>query len=253
MKKENILVALIISIGVVVAACFLGGAFKNRNVADDTISVVGLGTVDFTSDEILWQGSFATRAMEAQEAYSKILQDKEKVKAFFKAKGFSDEEIKFGAVSVNKTFRNITVKNENNYETRTESIFDGYTAMQNVIFSAKKQPELMKKIEQVADETAELLTSGIEFNSSAIQYSYSDLPSLKHNLIEKATQDAKERAEKIIKTGDGNRGKLKTASMGVFQITGVGSNEEDSYGGNFDIYSKQKTARITVRLTYNLK
>ena len=40
--------------------------------------------------------------------------------------------------------------------------------------------------------------------------------------------------------------------MGVFQITGQGSTEEDSYGGNFDIYSKNKTARITVRLEYEL-
>jgi len=46
---------------------------------------------------------------------------------------------------------------------------------------------------------------------------------------------------------------LKDASMGVFQITGKGSIEEDSYGGNFDTYSKFKTARITVRLTYNLE
>jgi hypothetical protein len=40
--------------------------------------------------------------------------------------------------------------------------------------------------------------------------------------------------------------------MGVFQITGTGSVEEDSYGGNNDIYSKNKTARITVRLEYIL-
>ena len=46
--------------------------------------------------------------------------------------------------------------------------------------------------------------------------------------------------------------KLKEASMGVFQITGKNSVEEDSYGGNNDTYNKEKTARITVRLTYEL-
>jgi hypothetical protein len=40
--------------------------------------------------------------------------------------------------------------------------------------------------------------------------------------------------------------------MGVFQITGKGSTEEDSYGGINDTYSKSKTARITVRLEYEL-
>ena len=41
--------------------------------------------------------------------------------------------------------------------------------------------------------------------------------------------------------------------MGVFQITGQGSTEDDSYGGIYDTYSKNKTARITVRLEYQLE
>jgi hypothetical protein len=76
---------------------------------------------------------------------------------------------------------------------------------------------------------------------------------LKQSLIEKATKDASERANKIVNTADGDLGKLKNASMGVFQITGQGSTEDDSYGGNFDTYSKNKTARITVRLEYELE
>ena len=72
-------------------------------------------------------------------------------------------------------------------------------------------------------------------------------------MIEKATKDASERANKIVNTADGKIGKLKSASMGVFQITGQGSTEEDSYGGINDIYSKNKTARITVRLEYGLE
>lgn len=71
-------------------------------------------------------------------------------------------------------------------------------------------------------------------------------------MIENATKDANERAAKIVKTANGSLGKLKKATMGVFQITGQGSTEEDSYGGNNDTYSKNKTARITVRLEYVL-
>ena len=101
---------------------------------------------------------------------------------------------------------------------------------------------MMQKIEAVSNKTAELINSGIELSSNTIQYTYSNLPSLKQSLIEKATQDASERANKIVNTADGSIGKLKTASMGVFQITGQGSTEEDSYGGINDIYSKNKTA-----------
>lgn len=244
---------LVIGISIIITALILGTAFKNRNENLDTISVVGLGTTDFISDEILWSGSFATKSFDIKEAYNKMISDQKIVSDFFLSKGFKKEEFTFGAVQFNKRFREVRIENpENVYQTKYEQVFDGYEATQTITFSAKKNPDLMKRIEEVSSKTSELINSGIELTSNSIQYTYSNLPNLKHSLIEKASKDASERAQKIVKTADGSLGKLKSASMGVFQITGQGSTEEDSYGGNFDTYSKNKTARITVRLEYEL-
>jgi uncharacterized protein len=251
MKYNFVLRSLITAIAIILTAFILGSAFKNRNATQDSISVVGLGTRDFESDEIYWTGSYSAKAMQAKDAYNTINSDREKVKLFFIAKGFQPNEFSFGGVSFEKTFRTINIESKGEM-VKTEQIFDGYTARQTVSFSSRKDPVLMKKIETVVDQTSELINSGIEFDGDRVQYTYSDLAGLKHNLIEKGSQDAKERAEKIVKTAGGHFGKLKDASMGVFQITGKGSIEEDSYGGNNDTYSKSKTARITVRLTYNL-
>ena len=251
MKSDSLLKPIIIGLAIIITALILGNAFKNRNAKQDTISVIGLGTKDFVSDEIYWSGNFAAKALDAKDAYNLITADKAKVKQFFLSKGFKETEIIFSGVNFDKSYRTVTIEGENN-STKSESIFDGYTATQTISFSSKKNPELMKKIETVIDQTAELINSGIQFNPNQVQYTFSDLPSLKHDLIEKATQDAKERAQKIVKTGKGDMGKLKDASMGVFQITGKGSVEEDSYGGTNDTYSKDKTARITVRLAYIL-
>ncbi len=251
MNKTSLLNSLIIGLSIFATAIILGSAFKNRNAKQDTISVTGLGTKDFISDEIYWSGNFSTKAMDAKDAYNHLNNDKEKVKSFFLSKGFKENEFSLGGVNFEKSFRTITIESKDN-ETKTEQVFDGYTATQNISFTSKKNSDLMKKIESVIDHTAELINSGIQFNPATPQYTYSDLPSLKHNLIENASQDAKERAEKIVKTANGNLGKLKNASLGVFQITGTGSTEEDSSGGNYDIYSKEKTARITVRLEYVL-
>ena len=251
MKSDSLLKPIIIGLAIIITALILGNAFKNRNAKQDTISVIGLGTKDCVSDEIYWSGNFAAKAMDAKDAYNLITADKAKVKQFFLSKGFKETEIIFSGVNFDKSYRTVTIEGENN-STKSESIFDGYTATQTISFSSKKNPELMKKIETVIDQTAELINSGIQFNPNQVQYTFSDLPSLKHDLIEKATQDAKERAQKIVKTGKGDMGKLKDASMGVFQITGKGSVEEDSYGGTNDTYSKDKTARITVRLAYIL-
>lgn len=244
---------LVIGVSIIITSLILGTAFKNRNENLDTISVVGLGTTDFISDEILWSGSFATKSFDIKEAYNKMISDQKIVADFFLSKGFKKEEFTFGAVQFNKRFREVRIENpENVYQTKYEQVFDGYEATQTITFSAKKNPDLMKRIEEVSSKTSELINSGIELTSNSIQYTYSNLPNLKHSLIEKASKDASERAQKIVNTADGSLGKLKSASMGVFQITGQGSTEEDSYGGNFDTYSKNKTARITVRLEYEL-
>jgi uncharacterized protein len=251
MKTESLLKPLIIGIAIIVTAIILGTSFRNRNITQDSISVVGLGTRDFESDEIYWSGKYSAKAMLAKDAYNMIKEDREKVKAFFEAKGFKLNEFNFGGVTFEKSYRTITLESKGDV-TKTEEVFNGYIATQSISFSSRKDPALMKKIESVVDQTSELINSGIEFDGDRVQYTYSNLASLKHNLIEKASQDAKERAQKIVNTADGELGKLKDASMGVFQITGQGSNEEDSYGGNNDTYSKNKTARITVRLTYTL-
>jgi len=251
MRTEPFLKPVITGIAIIVTALILGAAFKNRNATQDSISVVGLGTRDFESDEIFWTGRYSAKAMLAKDAYNMINEDREKVKAFFVSKGFKLNEFNFGGVNFEKAFRTVTIETRGEV-TKVEQIFDGYIATQTISFSSRKDSALMMKIEKVVDQTSELINSGIEFDGDPVQYTYSDLPSLKHNLIEKASQDAKERAEKIVITASGQLGKLKNASMGVFQITGKGSIEEDSYGGNNDTFSKDKTARITVRLTYTL-
>ena len=250
---EKIKSSIIIGVAIIITAWILGKSFQNRNQNLDSISVIGLGTKDFVSDEILWSGSFNAQSMDIKTAYNKIVSDQKIVRDFFISKGFKPDEFNFGAVNFQKKFREIrSENNENNYQTRYEQVFDGYEATQTISFSAKKNPDLMKRIEEVSSKTSELVNSGIELTSNSIQYTYSDLPSLKQSLIENATKDANERATKIVKTADGSLGKLKRASMGVFQITGQGSTEEDSYGGINDTYSKNKTARITVRLEYEL-
>jgi hypothetical protein len=250
--ESRIKSSIIIGIAIIITAFILGQSFKNRNENLDSISVIGLGTKDFVSDEILWSGSFTANSMDIKSAYSKIISDQKIVSNFFISKGFKPNEFSFGAVNFQKKFREIrTLTAENGY-VNSEQVFNGYEATQSISFSAKKNPQLMKRIEEVSSKTSELINSGIELTSNSIQYTYSDLPSLKQSLIEKATKDANERANKIVNTADGDLGKLKGATMGVFQITGQGSTEEDSYGGNNDTFSKNKTARITVRLEYNL-
>ena len=76
---------------------------------------------------------------------------------------------------------------------------------------------------------------------------------MKLSLIERASADARVRAEKIATNAGAKVGRVASAKMGVFQITGANSNEEFSAGGSFNTSSRQKKARITMKVEYRVK
>ena len=76
---------------------------------------------------------------------------------------------------------------------------------------------------------------------------------MKLSLIERASADARTRAEKIAANAGAKIGKVRSARMGVFQITGANTNEEFSAGGSFNTSSRNKKARITMRIEYRIK
>lgn len=111
----------------------------------------------------------------------------------------------------------------------------------------------VEKIEKISIEVTELLNEGVNFYSEAPRYYYTRLADLKIEMISKATEDARIRAEKIAAYSNGKLGALQAAKMGVFQITGQNSDENYSWGGTFNTSSKDKTASITMKLVYKVK
>jgi hypothetical protein len=59
---EKIKSSIIIGVSIIITVFILGRSFQNRNENLDSILVIGLGTKDFVSDEILWSGSFTTNS-----------------------------------------------------------------------------------------------------------------------------------------------------------------------------------------------
>ena len=211
----------------------------------NTITVKGLGATDFKSDLIVWEGRFTTINKTLYEAYSQLSSNREIIKEFLKRNGISEKETIFGAVSTSERTKNI-------YNSEGNVIgeeFIGYRLRQSVRIESRD----LEKVELVSRAITEVLKSGIEFYSESPSYFYTKLQDVKLDLISKATDDAKTRANIIAKNGGASIGDLKSAQMGVFQIVGQNSNEEYSWGGSFNTTSKYKTATITMDLTYELE
>lgn len=236
--------SIIIGVVILAAAILLGNAYKYKFISSETIVVTGMAEKDFTSDQIVWKGGFTRTGFELKQAYALIKEDELAIRSYLKAKGLPDSNMVFSAIDVHKDFQ--TEFDATGRTSRT--VFNGYTLTGEVKVDSKD----IAGVEKISREVTDLLQKGIEFNSQKPAYYYSKLNELKIDLLLKAAEDAKLRAETIAKGSAAGLSNLKKATMGVFQITGKNDNEDFSYGGSFNTSSKQKTASITLKVEYQV-
>lgn len=242
---KNQLSAIFFSMAIVLSSILLGNAFMNRNNVKGSISVTGLGKTNFTSDLIVWEGVFAKTNTQLKQAYSGLEKDKQIILDYLKSMGVNEEAIVFTAVKTEQKRKNI-YSNDGKY---MGDEFIGYTLRQTVQIESKE----VEKVEEISREITELLNKGVQLYSNPPRYYYTQLEDLKIELVSQATENARYRAEKIAGNSKSELDDLRSAKMGIFQITGQHSNEDYSWGGAFNTSSKEKTASITMKLEYSVK
>jgi hypothetical protein len=235
---------ILISLAVMVTGLILGKSYLSKGKPDPKIKVIGKGEETFDSDLIVWNASFSRNDSDLKVAYSALNLDLQMLRVYLKSKGVSDKDIIIEAANIEKQYSN-EVDAEGKIISTT---FNGYNITQNV----KVQSKNVSLIERVSREVSELINAGIELDSKAPEYYYTKMADLKLKMIEKATSDARKRAEKIAENGGGSLGKLHQADMGVFQITAENSSEDYEWGGSFNTSARRKTAHITIRLEYTV-
>src|SRR5947209_6509471 len=86
------------------------------------------------------------------------------------------------------------------------------------------------KIAQIAREATELINQGILIESNAPQYFYTKIGDLKIEMLGEAAKDAKTRAEQIAASTGNSIGAVRSAKMGVLQVTAADSTEVSDGG-----------------------
>lgn len=233
---------LVIGISFIIGLFILGNAYKYRSTTMETITVTGSAEKDFVSDLIVWRGSYSRKSMDLKSAYAQLKEDENAIRTYLSGKGISNNELVFSAVNINKEFNYKTDQNGRSLGQE----FSGYNLSQDV----KVESSNVDKIAQISREATELIEKGIEFNSSSPLFYYTKLTEVKMDLLAKASADGKKRAEIIAENAGNSLGKLKKATLGVFQITGKNSDEDYSYGGTFNTSSRNKTGSITIRMEF---
>ena len=236
---------IIPGIAAIVCAFVLGNAYTYKFRAQDTVVVTGLGETEFASDLIVWSGAITAEAANAAAGYAQIETSKRKVQEYLAAKGIPAEAVVFDFVNVNKQFAPVY----NAGGSWAGQRFTGYELRQRFTVESKE----VDKVEAVSREMPSLIAQGVSIEAYQPDYYYTRRDDVKLSLIERASADARTRAEKIAANAGAKIGKVRSARMGVFQITGANTNEEFSAGGSFNTSSRQKKARITMRIEYRIK
>ena len=236
----------LIALAIVVAAWVLGEAWMYKYRCEDKVVVTGLGEQEFTSDLIVWDGCIAVESGDRANGYAQIERDKSRVLRYLKDKGVDESQVRFNFVDVTKVYNSM-------YSGEGKYMGERWTGVYRLTQRFEVESGDVEKVEKVSREISSLIAEGLDIDVYSPSYYCTKLDEVKQELIKRASADARERAENIARNAGARLGKVMSARLGVFQITGVNSDEDYAYGGTFNTSSREKVGRITVRVEYRVK
>ncbi len=233
-KLQLILLSIILALGLIFAV-----KIGTSSLANDKITVTGSAYKIVKSDSAKLDFEIVTRNSTKQAAYNLAKTQLPVVKKYLTDKGLTDIEIKAsnGYYSY-KYLPNGTVTNDIAYYNLSQPI----TVKSNDV----------QKIKEVSTDIQNLLTKNIDINILNTDYYYSGLASLKIELLQDATTDAKKRATAMLKATHNHPGKIQSVNMGVFQITPIDSTNVSDMGIN-DTSSIDKKVTAVANVVFRIK
>jgi hypothetical protein len=160
-----------------------------------------------------------------------------RIKQYLMSKGISENQMTISSIS------STTLHDERDENGRESSEITGYSLRQQVEVRSND----VERVAQIAREATELIDQGILLESSPPQYSYTQLGDLKIEMLGEAAKDAKTRAEQIAASTGNKIGTLRSAKMGVMQITAADSTDvSDSGISDTSSIDKDMTAVVNI-------
>ena len=233
-----VLPAGVLALGLVIASAIGGWSFVKGRRADQSVTVTGSARKRIRSDLVIWKAAVTYQAPVLADAYRSLSENVPRVKSYLVGKGIPENQITISAIS-SQTLRNRTPDGEETGQVT------GYSLRQELEVRSND----VDKIAQIAREATELINQGILIESLSPEFHYTKLGDLKIEMLSEAAKDAKVRAEQIAKSTGSSIGSVRSARMGVLQITPADSNEVSGEGMN-DVSSLEKDITAVVNVAF---
>ncbi len=219
--------------GLIVLGMMIPRAVSKYRSFDRTVNVKGLCEKEVMADKVIWPVVYKVMANDIQSVYDQTDGNNAVILSFLESGGIADSEITVSVPSISDKFANEYGSNDRAYRYIATSVITVCTdKVDEVLALMSRQAELLKK---------GIVTGGNSWENP-VEFKYEGLNDIKPQMIEEATRNAREAAQKFAKDSDSRLGKIRTASQGTFTIENRDSNTP---------YIKK--VRVVTSVTYYLK
>ena len=233
MEKGRFFSGLFVMIGLVILGLMMPRAVEKYRSYDRTVNVKGLCEREVMADKVIWPVVYRVMANDIQSVYDQTDRNNAEIVAFLKSGGIDASEMTVSVPEISDKYATEYGSNDRAYRYIAKNVVTVCTSdVEKVMELMSRQSELLKK---------GIVSGGNDWENQ-VEFKYEGLNGIKPEMIEEATKNAREAAEKFAKDSDSRLGKIRTANQGTFTIESRDSNTP---------YIKK--VRVVTSVTYYLK
>lgn len=227
--------AIILAIGLLLLGWGIRQGLESYAESGRVVSVRGLAEREVKADHVIWPIVYKTTGNDLNAIYNHLNTVSTELCDFLKKGKLTSADITVGAPKLTDLW-------SERYASDNIRQRDRYNATLIVTVSTSKVDEVIG----LRKQAGELLKLGIALTeddwNNQISYEFTSLNQIKPQMIEEATKNAREAADKFAKDSESELGKIKSATQGLFTIE------------NRDQYTPEiKKVRVVTSVNYSLE
>ncbi len=174
---------------------------QNFSEQGSYVEVKGLSERIVKSDVAIWSMNFEVKSNNVDSLYAEIERNTSAITTFLVEKGFETSEINVAPVNIYQ-------------DTYKDALFRYNSTTQLSVYT--------KKVDQVrvaSKDTLLLVKKGVTLNQNSIEFQFSDINSIKPEMLAEAIKNAKVSAEQFADESGSRLGSISRGNQGVFDIS----------------------------------
>lgn len=228
--KKHLIPSIAIIIGFALLGYFISSGLKSIANQDQYVTVKGLAEREVMANKVVWPLPYKCVSNDMNQLYKEVERNSRTITAFLNDNGITDEEIIVSVPVVTDRLAQSYAPDNIKYRYQAEAVI--------TVTSSK-----VEKIIELMKQQITLLEQGVVVGSEygyETRFEFTDLNSIKPEMVEEATRNARAVAQKFANDSGSELGKIKQASQGQFSI----SSDETT--------PQIKTIRVVTTVKYSL-